>query len=402
MSKNIVFCADGLWGGPDDDRQYGPVRAGNVYQLFVALRGDVDQHSLLLANEQEKTWRSADGDVLQVAKYIHGMGDPNNSFANSVESAYGARFIVPVVRGFTYISRHYQPGDRIWLIGFSHGAYTVRVLADMILDRGLLNSQQLQYTERNKSEAWRRAAAMWTQYRAYAAPLDGEALEQVLRDLPDYFFDRPKPDDSITHVPVEAVAVFDTVGKKGIPAYYQDKRADAFRFGSATLGAQVKYGLHAVAVDEERVDFEPVLWDFRDRILQVLFAGIHEDIGGGYDDESDDSGLSNIALRWMHDVLSDLGLDINSCSVTGCSAGPLHCRWFPPTPWQTLAPRRFPAPLDSSLMIHQSVIDRIYGGSGLPFQSPIDGSWKWGEYHPAALRKHMTTGGILKNWAIAY
>ena len=55
MSKNIVFCADGVWGGPGHDIQHSPVRAGNVYQLFMALRGEVDQNSLLLANEQEKT-----------------------------------------------------------------------------------------------------------------------------------------------------------------------------------------------------------------------------------------------------------------------------------------------------------------------------------------------------------
>jgi len=53
-------------------------------------------------------------------------------------------------------------------------------------------------------------------------------------------------------------------------------------------------------------------------------------------------------------------------------------------------------------MIHQSVIDRIYGGSALPFQSPVDGIWKLSDYQPASLRKHMTAGGIPKNWSIAY
>lgn len=396
MSKNIVFCADGVWGGPDLDIQHSPVRAGNVYQLFVAMRGDVDQHSLLLANEQEKTWRDTDGEVLQVAKYIHGVGDPNNPFANSLDGAFGARFIVPVVRGYTFISRHYQPGDRIWLLGFSRGAYTARVLADMILDRGLLNSP------RTKPDAWERAAAVWTQYRAHAAHLDGQLLGQVLRDLPGYFCDRPDPADFIADVPIEAVAAFETVGNKGIPRYYQDKRADVFRFASSALGARVKYGLHAVAIDEERLDLEPVLWDFRDRILQVLFAGIHDDIGGGYGEENDDSALANTSLRWMRDVLSDLGLSLDHYPFSASGLGPLHCGWFPPGGWQGIAPRRFPAPVHSSLMIHQSVVDRIFGGSGLMFQSPIDGTWKQGEYHPASLRKHMTAGGIPKNWSIAY
>lgn len=402
MSKNIVFCADGVWGGPGYDIQHSPVRAGNVYQLFMALRGEVDQNSLLLANEQEKTWRGTDGEVLQVAKYIHGVGDPNNAFANGLEGAFGARFIVPVVRGFTFISRHYQPGDRIWLIGFSRGAYTVRALADLILDRGLLNNASLRFSGDNQRDAWQRAAAVWTQYRAHAPHLDGELLEQVLYDLPGYFLHRPKPEDTIANVPVEAVAVFDTVGKKGIPAYYHDKRADVFRFASSTLGARVKYGLHAVAIDEERVELGPVLWEPRDRLMQVLFAGIHEDIGGGFDRESDESALANTALRWMRDVLSDLGLSIDMHPIAGSGLGPLHCSWFPPTFWQNTATRRFPMPGHSSLMIHQSVIDRINGGSALPFQSPLDGSWKRGEYHPAALRKHMTAGSIPTTWSVAY
>ena len=130
------------------------------------------------------------------------MGDPNNAFANGLEGAFGARFIVPVVRGFTFISRHYQPGDRIWLIGFSRGAYTVRALADLILDRGLLNNASLRFSGDNQRDAWQRAAAVWTQYRAHAPHLDGELLEQVLYE------------DTIANVPVEAVAVFDTVGKR--------------------------------------------------------------------------------------------------------------------------------------------------------------------------------------------
>ncbi|TSJ55489.1 DUF2235 domain-containing protein [Atlantibacter subterranea] len=402
MSKDIVFCADGVWGGPDLDVQHSPVRAGNVYQLFVALRGEVDQHSLLLANEQEKTWRDPDGEVLQVAKYIHGVGDPNNPFANSLDGAFGARLIVPVVRGYTFISRHYQPGDRIWLIGFSRGAYTVRALADMILSRGLLDSARLRLNEHNKPDAWRRAAAVWTQYRAHAAHMDGELLGQVIGDLPGYFCEPPRHDELITDVPVEAVAAFETVGKRGIPTCYEDVRTDVFRFESSALGTRIKYGLQALAIDEERIEFEPVLWDFRDRILQVLFAGIHEDIGGGYDQESEESALANTTLRWMRDVLSDLGLPLDQRPIISNGLGPLHCNWFPPTPWQQIAPRRFSAPVHASLMIHQSVIDRIYGGSALPFQSPVDGLWKLGEYQPASLRKHMTAGGIPKNWSIAY
>ncbi|NIY49561.1 T6SS phospholipase effector Tle1-like catalytic domain-containing protein [Cedecea colo] len=194
MSKNIIFCADGAWATPGFAAQAEETAAvSNVYQLFIDMKGLVDKQSLLLANEQEKNWIDGSGDVAQVAKYIHGVGNPHNSFVKLLDGTFGASFVTPVVRGYTFISRHWQPGDRIYLVGFSQGAWTARMLANLIIDKGLLSRDRLQLDERNKEECWRLASSVWAQHRAHTAGVSGHQLGAVLRDFPAFFCDSVTP-----------------------------------------------------------------------------------------------------------------------------------------------------------------------------------------------------------------
>lgn len=390
MSKNIIFCADGAWLPPGMVEQVeGETLVSNVYQLFVDMKGLVDKQSLLLANEQEKTWVDGSGEIAQVAKYIHGAGDPHNSLVKMLGETFGASILTPILRGYTFISRHWQPGDRIYLVGFSQGAYTARVLANMIIDRGLLNRDALNLNVLNKEEAWRMAASVWAQYRAHTPGISAHLLGGVLRDFPAFFCDSVDPICMTTGVPIEAVAVWETVGHLGIPKYFNDKRMDIFRFSDATLHPRVKYGLQAIAIDEQRVDLAPALWDNRDGIAQVLFPGIHHDVGGGYTDGEEECGLSNGAYLWMHDALDDLGIMLLASDAIADPLGRLHCDWYPPVTGQRLSPRRLPPPLSSSMMIHHSAIDRLKGGEGLPFQAATNGEWLEGSYTPLSLHSYF-------------
>ena len=161
--------------------------------MFVDLKGNVDKQSLLLANEQEKILTNSSGEIVQVAKYIYGMGDPHNGLVKRLGGAFGAELIVPIIRGYTFISRHWQAGDRIYLVGFSHGAYTARVLAQMIIDRGLLNREKLNLNARNKDEAWRFASSVWAQYLAHTPDMSPSLLGSVVRELPGFFCDSVDP-----------------------------------------------------------------------------------------------------------------------------------------------------------------------------------------------------------------
>jgi hypothetical protein len=73
-----------------------------------------------------------------------------------------------------------------------------------------------------------------------------------------------------------------------------------FQFHDVTLGSNVDYGLHALAIDEKRGPFRPSLWQLPNHqhfkfVEQVWFPGVHSNIGGSYADR----GLSDRTLFWM-------------------------------------------------------------------------------------------------------
>ena len=211
----------------------------------------------------------------------------------------------------------------------------------------------------------RLGAAVWYDYRRQALAANPDLfgkLEEFAIDLPG-FLTRPPTGDLIPDVTIEAIAVWDTVGSLGIPEYTSDNQAiDAFRFADTRLSPSVQHGLHAVAVDEQRANFTPTLWDADARITQALFSGAHADVGGGYPQTGNESGLSDGALCWMSEALKTIGLQYAAPETVVAQSDPeavAHRPWLH-APWNALprAPRRFP----SGLLIAQSVLDRINGG----------------------------------------
>src|SRR5690349_6288057 len=337
MAKSIVFCADGTWNGPGqgEEQEADGGRRTNVYKLFLNLDGTLAADTLLTADEQEKVLAGPDGRVTQIAKYLHGVGDSRNFLVRMLGGGGGAGLVTRVVRGYTYISRNYRPGDRIFIVGFSRGAYTARALAGMIAAKGLLDATQ--YDLEDKESAYRLGMSVWYAYRKAASRKDPNLLvrlQQVLSDLPRLFI--PYDDAALLDVEIEAVAVWDTVGALGIPAFtVQLERVDSFQFADTKLSGKVRHGRHAIAVDERRADFTPTLWDPDDRVVQVLFPGAHSDVGGGYTTDGNQSGLSDCALTWMTGELAKLGVRLSSWPkymAQPLASGPAHGPWLNP-PW---------------------------------------------------------------------
>jgi uncharacterized protein (DUF2235 family) len=77
------------------------------------------------------------------------------------------------------------------------------------------------------------------------------------------------------------------------------------------LTRYVRNAFHALAINEYRRWFTPILYDGvrgeGQRLEQVWFAGAHSDVGGGYHS----AGLSDIALDWMVRRASECGLDVD-------------------------------------------------------------------------------------------
>ncbi|HBK07425.1 MAG TPA: DUF2235 domain-containing protein [Acetobacteraceae bacterium] len=385
MAKNIVFCADGTWNGPGEaDADDNAAPATNVFKLFLNLEGRDSPDTIALAKEQERWFNAPDGSVAQIAKYIHGVGDSNNFLVKLLGGAMGAGLITRIVRGYTFISRNYCSGDRIFITGFSRGAYTARALAGLISNQGLLDATKVDLSD--KTKAYRLGAGAWYAFRKSVASKNWlDHLADLIVDMPLFFTQPPSADLRISTVDIQAVAVWDTVGALGIPAYtLQATRLDPFQFADLKLSDVVRNGLHAIAVDEQRGDFTPTLWDQDGRITQALFPGAHADVGGGYPISNGESALSDCSLTWMTDHLAKLGVNFVAPPALGSpdAAGVAHQPWAD-CPWTLL--ERKPRQLPPGLEMSASLTDRLR--AAVVRASPICPP---GPYLPQNLKQYPT------------
>lgn len=187
-----------------------------------------------------------------------------------------------IERAYGVLASRYKIGDRIVLIGYSRGAYAVRSLAGVIDVVGLVNSKCA--TERTIRTAYRH-------YRTGGRSRFAEKFREQ--------FCHPRAD-----TPVEAVAVWDTVKALGlrVPILWRWMNP-AQPFHNHKLGPNVRNGFHAMALDETREAYAPVLWTlptgWTGHMEQVWFRGAHSDVGGQIGRFPGARPVANIPLVWM-------------------------------------------------------------------------------------------------------
>ncbi|SEQ36568.1 DUF2235 domain-containing protein [Thalassovita taeanensis] len=204
-------------------------------------------------------------------------------------------------RAYGYLASRYRPGDRVFLLGYSRGAYAVRSLAGVVDQVGLLRAEHA--TERNIQLA----------YRHYQSPA-GSAVAEVFRTIHCH-----------ARFEIEMVGAWDTVKALGVRLPFLWKWSEVHHaFHSHQLGPSVKHGFHALARDETRQVFEPVLWECPNgdndpqddqtavarRVEQVWFRGTHGDIGGQLGGFDAARPLANISLVWMLERIESCGLQL--------------------------------------------------------------------------------------------
>lgn len=183
-------------------------------------------------------------------------------------------------RAYGYLASRYRPGDKVFLFGFSRGAYAVRSLAGIIDRVGLLKADAA--TERNIRDV----------YRHYECNPDGDAARIFARN------------NCHEKAEIEMIGVWDTVKSLGLnmPVLWR-LSAPRHAFHNHQLGKSVKRGFHAMARNETRVAYAPVMWDttkdWDGHLVQMWFRGVHGDIGGHLSGHRMSRSLSNIPLVWM-------------------------------------------------------------------------------------------------------
>ncbi len=382
MAKTIILCADGTWNGPAADSKVSPVEEAtsegelnlgavtNVAKLFTNLAGDVTPETLALQNEQEKVLRDAQRRPLQVAKYLHGVGDSRNPVVRVLGGTMGAGLINRIVRGYTFISREWDTGDDIHIVGFSRGAYTARALAGMIAAVGLLDRTRYDPDDRLGSYALGTAAWFKSKQATVSAGFLSALANDLLNDVATVGSVRLTNDDLVPNVPIKSVAVWDTVGSMGIPEYTEAGRSDVLQFTDQNLSPKVERGFHAMAIDELRRDFPITPWKARGGVEQVWFVGAHSDVGGGY--PTSECYLSDVALSWMMEKLRTVGVTYTTplayVPKPQILGGPFHTPWTKP-PFNVLKPDT-PRQVNATDVLHASVRDRWNAPVPPPYRPP--------------------------------
>ena len=289
---------------------------------------------------------SPTGNRDQISFYDDGVGTSNFKFLAALGGAVGWGLKRNVLDLYRYACRNYREGDRIYAFGFSRGAFTIRVVIALITSQGLVQST-------DETELNQRSLQAYRAFRSTFHIRKLKWLTRITRGL------RRRSTSSIRrgnlHPKIHFVGVWDTVAAYGGPIAEITRAIDNWIYPLSMpdykLDEDVLCARHALAIDDERDAFQPLLWDelsehrraeraaaahkaasrsaketsdpkqrkvfhaeakeqkkreklFRTRMQQVWFTGMHADVGGGYPDES----LSYVSLLWMMEEAESAGL----------------------------------------------------------------------------------------------
>jgi uncharacterized protein (DUF2235 family) len=291
MPKNIIICADGTGNTTVKGR------GTNVFKLYEA----VDQNG-------HRFDRTA---VQQVAIYHDGVGTESLKWLRIFGGVFGWGLSRNVKQLYGELARVYDSDDRIFLFGFSRGAFTVRTLAGLITSCGVVDPKRYP----TNYGFWKAVRKAYRHYRrkyqtVFSRLIRGKVIidDEFLRK--EYSVGIEAFADPNRRL-IEFIGVWDTVDAVGSPFGIADvinTMVYRFKFPNTTLSSEVAHACHALALDEPRQSFEPVMWCERPedggRIEQVWFAGSHSNVGGGYPRQ----GMSLVALDWMMRKAEEHGL----------------------------------------------------------------------------------------------
>ncbi|WP_305779712.1 DUF2235 domain-containing protein [Nocardia nova] len=273
--KRLVVCCDGTWGSESNPT------VSNVVKIAESVRSSAVT--------------DAGDHVGQRVFYVDGPGSRGYLADKLLGGAFGLGLDANLSTMYWQLALNWEPGDEIYVFGFSRGAYTARSLVGMINRLGLLTADAM--VERAYPEALKI-------YRQRKVDPDGP-------DRPEWIEFRER--NCVYPVPITFLGVFDTVGALGVPLLTSWR----YRFHDVRLSRNVRYARQALAIDERRRMYAPCLWEITDdpeggpsgadRVQQIWFEGVHTDIGGGYAD----SRLSDITLRWMVEQARTAGLSFD-------------------------------------------------------------------------------------------
>ncbi len=299
-SKRIVLCLDGTWNSGFEEHRRR------------------DGHTVLKPTNPLKLARAVlpfDGSGrMQITYYDIGVGAlaeyPGTSnrllrFSDrTLGGAWGAGFEGNVEDALHFLVLNFEPGDDVFVFGFSRGASEARAVTEFLdWNHGLPEKEDAYYLPR----LFRRYVL--ARGVAAAQPEEVRAINDDRRKEK-----RPlEPLKAFRPVHVKYLGVWDTVMALGsrFESVGGSTSATGRSFYAGRVPARcVEHARQALAVDEQRYDFRPEIWASSlpgQTMEQRWFAGVHSNVGGSYGND----GLANIAFRWILDGATSHGLKID-------------------------------------------------------------------------------------------
>lgn len=353
MAKNIILCSDGTGnkGGYGADT--------NVFKLYNA----VDIH----------------GPKTQITYYDDGVGTNTNKLIRAITGAFGLGFSKNIKDLYAFLARNYDPGDDVYLFGFSRGAATVRAFAGMIQECGLLDvdgdfcKAGGNFDEKKFQGQVKKAFKAYKKVKSSSSKARDFKTECAVKDA------ESAPDGNLK---IKMIGVWDTVPALGFPQdwsllvnwlfFIVEKLGDRLlphSFYNYQLNKNVENVHHAIAIDDERKTFHPKVWtetrpDRPKNIEQVWFSGVHSNVGGGYPR----TGLSLVAYDWMLKRASNHGIVFKKNAAKEIEAaanvyGKLYDSRDGVAVYYRYAPRNIEElckdRLDGPVKVHKTVLDRM-------------------------------------------
>lgn len=298
MKRIVIFC-DGTWN-----------------------RMSADEPTNVLMGAQAVLARDKNG-VEQVTLYDEGVGTSfvvNETIETLMAGAFGWGLLAKIESAYRNLIFVYEPGDEIYIFGFSRGAFTARSLAGLIRKVGILPRDQARLIRTAftfyKDKATKPDSDEAQRFRMENSPL--VVMKEADRTWRTKHGANPEQVAKLPRLTVRYLGVWDTVGALGVPRHLGISHffgTGKYEFHDYALSSTVEAARHAVAADERKLSFLPTLWDNLedlngpdgDKYKQLWFPGDHGSVGGG----GDIRGLSNQAFLWIMEGAAEQGLALD-------------------------------------------------------------------------------------------
>ncbi len=297
MAKRIIICCDGTWNTPDKIASERADGEGRKVK-FIPCSTNVVKIASAVKEISEIDGRT------QLTYYDPGIGTEGWIVKRWFEGATGHGISKNIRDAYSFLIKNYTLGDELFLFGFSRGAFTVRSLAGLIRNCGVLRDTEINMV--NKAYKLYKSRSESTHPRAKESELFRKTYSVADK------------------IPIKFIGVWDTVGSLGNPLLINtvfSKLSFSImgnQFHDTQLSSIVENAFQALAIDEKRRNFKPAVWqkqnsgeNYKQTVEQVWFKGVHSNIGGGYPL----TGLSDITLKWMLNKASGSALDLNEIEI---------------------------------------------------------------------------------------